>query len=288
MRKWSLVRWMGALVGLAAAPGAWATDWNMPQGVTPVSHQAYDLHMLAFWFMVGIAVVVFGALTWSIIFHRRSRRPEPSKFHENLKFEVAWTIAPFVILLALAIPATVVLVKEQNYHHADMRIRVTGYQWLWKYQYLSASDKPEYTVYSRIALASEKRMTLGAKLSPWTDKHYLQDVDHPLVVPTHEKILFLITSGDVIHSWWVPDFGEKQDAIPGFVTQMWVNIDKPGVYRGVCNQICGAGHAYMPIVVVAKPKREFEQWLKSHEQGAQAVAKKTVKSAPALVAEGTQ
>lgn len=288
MRKWSLVRWAGVAAGLAAAPGAWAANWNMPRGVTPISHQTYDLHMFAFWMMVGIAVVVFGAMTWSIIFHRRSRRPEPAKFHENLKFEIAWTIAPFLILLALAIPATIVLVRVQNYHHAQLRIRVTGYQWLWKYEYLSPAAKPLYGFYSRIALASEKRMTLGSKLSPWSDKHYLQDVDHPLVIPTGEKILFLITSGDVIHSWWVPKFGEKQDAIPGFVTQMWVKVDKPGTYRGVCNQICGAGHAYMPIVVVAKPKRQFEQWLDAHEKGAKTVSAKAATTAPALVAEGTQ
>jgi cytochrome c oxidase subunit II len=285
MRKWSLIRWAGVVAGLAAAPGAWATDWNMPRGVTTISHQTFDLHMFAFWMMVGIAVVVFGAMTWSIIFHRRSRRPEAARFHENLKFEVAWTIAPFLILVALAIPSTLVLLNLQNYHHAQLRIRVTGYQWLWKYEYLSPAAKPMYGFYSRIALASEERMNLDSKKSPWTDKHYLQDVDHPLVVPTHEKVLLLITSGDVLHSWWVPDFGEKQAAIPGFVTQMWIDVDKPGTYRGVCNQVCGAGHAYMPIVVVAKPKKEFEQWLHSHERGAQAVAADSAASAPALVAE---
>lgn len=263
-RQWSLV---AAVVGLMAAPGAWAVELNMPRGVTPISHDVYDLHMFAFWMMVGIAVVVFGALTWSIVFHRRSRRPEAAKFHENLKFEVAWTIAPFLILIALAIPATIVLTREQNYHHAQMRIRITGYQWLWKYEYLSLAAKPLYGFYSRIALASEKRMTLGSKLSPWSDKNYLQDVDHPLVVPTHEKILLLITSGDVIHSWWVPDLGGKEDAIPGFVNQMWINIEKPGIYRGVCNQICGAGHAYMPIVVVAVPKTQFERWLRAERLG---------------------
>lgn len=286
MRKWSLVRWAGVVAGLAAAPGAWAIELNLPRGVTPVSHQVFDLHMFAFWMMVGIAVVVFGALTWSIIFHRRSRGHEAAQFHENLKFEVAWTIAPFLILLALAIPATIVLVNVQDYHHAQLRIRVTGYQWLWKYEYLSPAAKPLYGFYSRIAVASEKRMTLDAKASPWTDKNYLEDVDHPLVVPTGEKILLLITSGDVIHSWWVPEFGEKQDAIPGFVTQMWIKVDKPGVYRGVCNQVCGAGHAYMPIVVVAKPKQEFEQWLDAREKGAKTASAPAAATAPALVAEG--
>lgn len=288
MRKWSAVRWMAAAAGLAAAPGAWAMDINLPRGVTPISHQVFDLHMFAFWMMVGIAVVVFGALTWSIIFHRRSRGREAAQFHENTKLEVVWSVAPFLILLALAIPATIVLVHEQDYHHAQLRIRVTGYQWLWKYEYLSPSAKPLYGLYSRIALASEKRMTRGAKLSPWSDKNYLEDVDHPLVVPTHEKILLLITSGDVIHSWWVPDLGGKEDAIPGFVNEMWINVEKPGTYRGVCNQICGAGHAYMPIVVVAKPKREFDKWLESHEKGSGPVSAKAAATAPALVAEETK
>lgn len=250
-----------------AAPGARAMELNMPRGVTPMSHQIFDLHMATFWTMVGIAVVVFGALIWSVVFHRRSRGHEASKFHENLKFEVAWTIAPFLILLGLAIPATIVLLRAQNYHHAALKIRVTGYQWLWHYEYLSPAAKPVYGFYSRLAYASEERMGLGAKKSPWSDPTYLQDVNHPLVVPTHEKVLLLITSGDVIHSWWVPDFGGKQSAIPGFIIQMWINVEKPGVYRGVCNQICGAGHAYMPIVVIARPKAEFDRWLKAERAG---------------------
>jgi len=286
MTKTNLARWI-AVAFLAAAPGARAMDLNMPRGVTPMSHGAYDLHMLAFWIMLGIAVVVFGAMIWSIIFHRRSRGHEAAQFHENTKLEVAWSIAPLVLLLAMAIPASIVLVHDQDYHGAQLKVRITGYQWLWHYQYLTPSAKPIYGFYSRIATASEERMSLGSKKSPWTDKHYLEDVDHPLVVPTHEKVLLLITSGDVIHSWWVPKFGGKQDAIPGFVTQMWINVDKPGVYRGVCNQVCGAGHAYMPIVVVAKPKARFHKWLKSHQHAPTAG---TVAAAgkPALVAEDEQ
>ena len=258
---------IAVLGGLLVCAPAHAMDLNMPRGVTPMSHQIFDLHMAAFWVMLGIAVIVFGALTWSIVFHRRSRGHEASQFHENLKFEVAWTIAPFLILIGLAIPATIVLVHAQDYHHADMKVRITAYQWLWHYEYLSPDAKPVYGFYSRLALASLERMSLGSKESPWSDPTYLEDVDHPLVVPTHEKILLLITSGDVIHSWWVPDFGGKQDAIPGFANQMWINVEKPGIYRGVCNQVCGAGHAYMPIVVIARPKAEFERWLKAEQAG---------------------
>lgn len=264
-----LLRWLALGIPLAVSPGAWALDLNMPHGVTPISHDAYDLHMMAFWIMLGIAVIVFGAIFWSVIFHRRSRGHEAAKFHENLKFEIAWTILPCLILLGMAIPASIVLLKDQDFHGAQLKIKVTGYQWLWHYQYLNDAAKPVYGFYSRLAVASEERMGLDAPDSPWTDKHYLLQVDHPLVVPTHEKILLLITSGDVIHSWWVPDFGEKQDAIPGFVNQMWIDVEKPGVYRGQCAQLCGGGHAYMPIVVIAKPKAQFESWLKSQEAAAQ-------------------
>jgi cytochrome c oxidase subunit 2 len=244
-----------------AAPRAWAIPLNMPRGVTPISHQTYDLHMFAFWMMVGIAVVVYGGLLWTVIFHRRARRKKASQFHENIKLEVAWTIAPFLILVALAVPASIVLVNTQNFHHSDLDVKVTGYQWLWQYQYLDKKAEPVYGFYSRLALASLERMNLGAPKSPWTDKHYLQDVDHPLIVPVHKKVLLLITSDDVIHSFWVTEFGGQIDAIPGRITQWWINVDKPGIYRGECNQICGGGHAYMPIVVVAVPQNAFYTWL---------------------------
>lgn len=271
MKKAMGLRSIPALLAMAAAlgaPSAWGLELNMPRGVTPMSKQIYDLHMMGFWVMLGIAVVVFGALAWSIVFHRRSRHPEAAKFEENSKLEVAWTVAPFLILLGMAIPSTIVLLRAQDYHHAQLKIQITGYQWLWHYEYLSPEAKPVYGFYSRLAVASEERMYLGAKRSPWSDPHYLQQVNHPLVVPTNEKILLLITSGDVIHSWWVPDFGGKQDAIPGFINQMWIDVEKPGTYRGVCNQLCGGGHAYMPIVVIAKPRAEFDRWLKTREAGA--------------------
>lgn len=252
---------------LLVAPGAWAIPLNMPRGVTPVSHQIFDLHMFAFWMMVGIAVVVYGALMWTVIFHRRSRRAKASQFHENIKFEVAWTVAPFLILLALAIPASIVLVNSQNFHNSDLKVKVTAYQWLWQYQYLDNSAKPVYGFYSRLSLASLKRMSLNPTKSPWSDPNYLEDVNHPLIVPVHEKVLLLITSEDVIHSFWVTKFGGQVDAIPGRITQWWINVDKPGIYRGYCNQICGGGHAYMPIVVVAVPQKAFQTWLDAKKSG---------------------
>ncbi len=263
---------VAALVGGGlAAPGAWAVPpmpkFNMPYGVTPMSHEIWHLHMASFYVMCFVAFVVFGALTWTIIRHRRKRHPKAATFTENPKLEVLWWTMPFLIILGLAIPGTIVLVHVQDFHHSDLKIQVTGYQWLWHYEYLDTAAKPTYGFYSRLSYASERRMGLRSKVGVWSDPTYLEDVNHPLIVPTHEKILLLITSGDVIHSWWMPDLGGKQDAIPGFINQMRINVQKPGVYRGVCNQVCGAGHAYMPIVVVAVPKAQFEAWLKAEQAG---------------------
>ncbi|MDN5864092.1 MAG: cytochrome c oxidase subunit II [Gammaproteobacteria bacterium] len=253
---------------LFAAPAAWADlQFNMPRGVTPISHQIYDLHMFAFWMMVGLGVVVYGGLMWTVIFHRRSRRKKASQFHENAKVEIVWTTLPFLILVALAIPASIVLVNTQNFHNSDLKVQVTGYQWLWQYEYLDKKAEPVYGFYSRLSLASLKRMSIDPPKSPWTDPHYLWDVNHPMIVPVHKKVLLLITSGDVIHSFWVTEFGGQVDAIPGRITQWWINVQKPGIYRGVCNQICGGGHAYMPVVVVAVPQDAFYRWLAASRAG---------------------
>ncbi|HET7676034.1 MAG TPA: cytochrome c oxidase subunit II [Gammaproteobacteria bacterium] len=248
--------------GLAlTAGGAYAADslYNLPQGVTPVSHWVYDLHMRTFWFMVGIAVVVFGAMLISIIFHRKSRGAVAANFHENIWIEMAWTAAPFIILIALAVPAVSVLVKMEDYSKADMSIKVTGYQWMWNYDYVDNG----ISFYSKLAEDTNTARQLDSKVSPFSVPHYLRDVDHPLVVPTGEKIRLLITSGDVIHSWWVPDFGGKTDAIPGYVNQMWIKVEKPGTYRGQCAELCGRDHAFMPIVVVAKTPEDFRKWVKA-------------------------
>jgi cytochrome c oxidase subunit 2 len=242
----------------AGAPGD--SPINMPQGVTPVSHWVYSLHMHTFWICVGIAVAVFGAMLISIIFHRKSRGAKAAHFHENIYVEVAWTLVPAIILVIMAIPAVNVLVKMEDYSNAAMSIKVTGYQWMWNYDYVDNG----VSFYSKLAADSNRARVLGSDVSPFSVKHYLRDVDHPLVVPTGEKIRLLITSGDVIHSWWVPDFGGKTDAIPGYVNQMWIKVDKPGTYRGQCAELCGRGHAFMPIVVVAKPPKQFHKWVKAH------------------------
>ena len=236
---------------------AFAIDLNMPVGVTPMSHDVYDLHMYAFWVCVGIGIVVFGLMLISIIWHRKAAGHQPAQFHENTVIEVIWTIIPFIILIALAIPASKVLVDMTNTSDPDMSVKIEGYQWKWQYDYLQDG----FSYFSTLAADSNAASQLDSKLSPESVHHYLRDVDHPMVVPTGKKIRLLITANDVIHSWWVEDFAVKVDAIPGFVNQAWIKVDKPGTYRGSCSQLCGRGHAFMPIVVVAEGWDDYQKWV---------------------------
>lgn len=235
-----------------SAHAAWG-DLNMRPGVTPISQTAYDLHMLVIWICVAIGVVVFGAMFYSIVRHRKAVGAEPGKFHHSTKAEILWTVVPCVILVALAIPATKGLVAMEDTSEPDMSIKVTGYQWKWRYEYLEHG----IDFYSNLAPAS--RAAIHG--DPTSVDHYLLDVDNPVVIPVGKKVRLLITADDVIHAWWIPAFGMKKDAIPGFVNAMWIRADRPGVYRGQCAELCGKDHGFMPVVAVVKPQAEFEQWI---------------------------
>jgi cytochrome c oxidase subunit 2 len=238
--------------GMAA--DAW--QMNMFRGVTPISKQIYDLHVIAMYVCAGIGVVVFGVIIYSLIWHRKSRGYKAAEFHENLKLEIFWTIIPFIILVALAIPATKVLIRMDNVENADLTIKVVGYQWKWQYQYMNEGVH-FYSNMSTPYAAIHNR----APKSEW----YLLEVDRPLVVPIHKKIRFLVTSNDVIHSWWVPELGVKRDAIPGFMHEAWTKIEKPGIYRGQCAELCGIYHGFMPIVVQAVTQEEFDVWVQNQK-----------------------
>ncbi len=242
---------------------AWADyQLNLPVGVTETSRTVYGFHMFALWICVAIGVVVFGVMFWSIYHHRKSRNPVPATFHENAKLEFIWTIIPVFILIALAVPATTALIKIEDTSNADMTIKVTGYQWKWHYDYLDNGIK----FFSSLDEKSNRARQLGSGVDPTTIKNYLLEVDNPLVIPTNKKVRFLFTAADVIHAWWVPDFGWKKDAIPGFVTAGWVKVDKPGIYRGQCAELCGRDHGFMPIVVKAVPQEEYEAWVAQWKQ----------------------
>ncbi|HEY6483849.1 MAG TPA: cytochrome c oxidase subunit II [Steroidobacteraceae bacterium] len=242
-------------------PSGWSL-LNMTQGVTDMSRKIYDLHMLIFWVCVAIAVVVFGAMVWSIVNYRQSRGAvaDTTMVH-NTRVEIIWTAVPVAILIAMAIPAARTLVELEDTSNTKLTIKITGFQWGWNYDYLDAG----VSYFSRLDRKSDAARELGSGIDPNTVEHYLLNVDHPLVVPVGVKVRLLITGADVIHSWWVPAFGVKKDAIPGYVNEAWFDIDpdKPGLYRGQCAELCGRDHGFMPIVVDARSKSDFQAWLKN-------------------------
>ncbi len=245
---------------LVASNAAYAdTTLNLTQGVSPISHDVYQLHMTILWVCVVIGCIVFGAMFYSIYHHRKSRGYKAQDFHSHPVLEVAWTIVPVIILILMAIPATKVMLNMNDNEKEDVTIKVTGYQWKWHYEYLEEG----ISFFSNLSTPA-KEMSNEAPKGP----NYLREVDHPLVVPIHKKIRFLITSNDVNHAWWVPDFAVKRDAVAGFINEGWTKIDKPGVYRGQCAELCGIRHAYMPIVVVAMSEQGYKEWVAQQKGGA--------------------
>ena len=247
--------------GILAAPGTIA-EVNMPRGVTPFSEQVYKLHMLILWVCIIIGVLVFAAMFTAIVLHRKSRGVEPAKFSHSTTAEIIWTVIPVIILAVMAFPAIKTLITMEDTGEADMTIKITGYQWKWKYEYLDEGIE----FLSSLSPASNAARQLGSGIDPTSVANYLLDVDKPLVVPANTKIKFLITSDDVIHAWWVPELGWKRDAIPGFINQAWTLIREPGTYRGQCAELCGKDHGFMPVVVIAKPKAEYLAWVRQQQQ----------------------
>jgi cytochrome c oxidase subunit 2 len=245
---------------------------NMRQGVTETSRSVYDLHMTIFWVCCAIGVVVFGAMIWSMVHHRKSKGAVAAQFHESTTMEILWTVVPIVILVSMAIPATTTLLAMEDTSDADMTIKVTGIQWKWKYDYVDGDAAGISFVSSLHPKHNEARL-LGADadLSQFGDQ-YLLDVDKPLVIPTGQKVRFLLTAADVIHAWWVPDLGWKKDAIPGFINEAWTQVDEPGVYRGQCAELCGRDHGFMPIVVIAKAPEDYAKWVSDQKGAAVAAA----------------
>jgi cytochrome c oxidase subunit 2 len=237
---------------------------NMTRGVTPISRDLFDLHMLVLWICVAIGVLVFGVMAWSIIFHRKSRGVVAANFHESTMVEIFWTIGPLLILIAVAIPATGTLLDlEDARTDADVNLEVTGIQWKWKYNYIDE----DVQIISTLAQSSRDVVK-----DPTGKENYLLEVDNPIVLPINKKIRFLFHSDDVIHAWWVPEFAVKQDVIPGFINDSWAIIEEPGTYRGQCAELCGKDHGFMPIVVEAVTQNEYEQWLAGKKAEAAAVA----------------
>jgi cytochrome c oxidase subunit 2 len=225
--------------------------YNMTRGATDISHQVYDLHMAIFYICCVIGAIVFALMFWSIIYHRKSKGAKAEQFHGSLKIELLWTAIPVVILVVMAIPASKTLIAMEDASKADLTVLVTGSQWKWHYKYM------EYPIeyYSMLATPRDQIDNLAEKT-----ELYLRDVDKPLVLPTGKKIRFLVTADDVIHAWWVPAFAIKKDANPGFINETWTKVDKPGIYRGQCAELCGKDHGFMPVVVDVRTPEEFDRW----------------------------
>lgn len=242
---------------LLVAPAFTGNEINMPRGVTEHSIMNYDLHMIVLWICVVIGILVFSAMFVSIVLHRKSKGHEAAQFTHSTKAEIVWTVIPVLILITMAVPATRALINIEDSPETELSIKITGFQWRWKYDY----QEHDISFISSLKADSNAARMLGSGVNPESVDHYLLDVDNRLVVPTNTKIKFLITADDVNHAWWVPDLGWKRDAIPGFINESWTEVFEPGVYRGQCAELCGKDHGFMPVVVEALPPAEFDAWV---------------------------
>lgn len=251
-----------SVIGLLGASNA-SADWtlNMPRGVTALSAETYALHMQVFYWCCAIGVLVFGVMIYSLIRHRKSPGAEPATFSHSMKAEVIWTTIPIIILLILVVPSARTLIKLEDTRKPDMTIVATAYQWRWHYRY----QGQDVAFYSSLARSSGVARRLDSGIDPFTVENYLLDVDNPLVVPVGRKVRLLLTSNDVVHSWWVPELAIKKDAIPGFMNETWFKADVVGTYRGQCAELCGMDHGYMPIVVKVLEPQAYAAWLASRQ-----------------------
>ncbi|MFK7954553.1 MAG: cytochrome c oxidase subunit II [Lysobacterales bacterium] len=245
----------GALLATGAAKAEYGL--NMPRGVTPYSVEVYELHMTILWICVVIGIGVFGAMFYSMFKHRKSKGHEAAQFSHSTVAEITWTIIPIVILVVMAIPATKTLIKMEQTGDTDMTVKITGYQWKWRYDYI----EDDISFLSTLDPASNAARQLGSGIDPTTVPNYLLEVDRHVVLPTNTKIRFLITAEDVLHAWWVPDLGWKRDAIPGKVNEGWTYIEQEGIYRGQCAELCGKDHGFMPIVIDARSPADYAAWV---------------------------
>ena len=266
------------LLGSSPALAAWTL--NLREGVTELSREIYGLHMLILWVCVAIAVAVFSVMIYSIATFRKSKGAVPATFDHSTGAEVTWTLIPVVILVAMAIPAARTLVKIEDASGSDLTIKVTGYQWKWQYDYVDHG----VAYFSTLASSHNEARQVDSGVDVHKVDHYLLDVDNPLVVPVGKKVRVLVTAADVIHNWWVPDFGLKKDAIPGYINEIWFRADQVGTYRGQCAELCGRDHGFMPVVVRVVEQAEFDTWLAGQQAARQASAVAPAAQAAATVA----
>ena len=258
-----VISFLGLTLGSAANNANAAYELNLKAPVTEIASQIYDLHMLIVWVCFAIFVVVFAVMFYSLYKHRKSVGHQAAQFHEHHTLEIVWTIIPALILIVMAVPATKTIFAMKDTSEADMSVKVTGYQWKWEYDYLDKNVK----FISNLATTQDQIDNKAEK-----GENYLLEVDNPMVVPVGKKVRVILTASDVIHAWWVPEFGVKQDAIPGFIKEVWFKAEKEGTYRGQCAELCGKAHGYMPIVVEVVSEEKYNGWLTAKAEEAAAGA----------------
>ena len=263
----SKLRWLtkSAAAALLLPTHAWA-EWglNLPPPSSPIASRILELHNAIMVVCLIIFIVVFSVMFYSLYAHRKSRGHKAHQFSHSTKLEVVWTIIPFLILIGMAIPSTATLLFMEDTTDPDLTVKITGYQWKWHYEYMDH----DYGFFSNLS-------TPRAQIENREEKteHYLLEVDNPVVLPSNRKIRFLLTSNDVIHAWWVPKFGVKKDAIPGYLAEFWTSVDEPGVYRGQCAELCGKDHGFMPVVADVLAPEAFDAWI--DERAPKIVAEET-------------
>lgn len=250
---------LGAVLSMAGGAAQAEYGLNLKTPVTEIATQIYDLHMLIVYVCLAIFVVVFGIMFYSLYKHRKSVGHQAAQFHEHHTLEIVWTIIPALILIAMAVPATKTIFAMKDTTAADMSVKVTGHQWKWEYEYLGKDVK----FISTLATTEDQIHGKAEK-----GENYLLEVDNPMVVPVGKKVRVVLTATDVIHAWWVPEFGVKQDAIPGFIKEVWFRAEKPGTYRGQCAELCGKAHGFMPIVVEAVAEEDYNKWIDAKKEAA--------------------
>jgi cytochrome c oxidase subunit 2 len=247
-----------ALLALSIAGPAWSDfELNMPVGVTTTSRDVYELHMLILWICTIIGLGVYGAMIVAIVKFRKSKGAVAAKFTHNSTAEVVWTVIPAAILIAMAVPAAESLIRMEDTRGSELTIKVTGYQWRWHYDYIDDG----VSFFSTLDRESNAARSVRSGIDPDTVENYLLAVDNEVVVPVDTKVRLLVTGADVLHSWWVPVFAVKKDAVPGFINEAWFTADTEGTYRGQCAELCGMDHGFMPIVVRVASREEYEAWL---------------------------
>ena len=259
--KWARrgASWVAGLLGMALSGLATAAEWDLQPAASPIAAEIHTLHNYVMLLVIVIFVGVFGVMFYSVFAHRKSKGHKAAQFHENTTAEILWTVIPAVILVVIALPATKTVIWQKDTSNPDLTIKATGYQWKWGYDYVQGEGKG---IHFLSTLSTPEDQIVGKAPK---DAHYLLEVDNPVVVPVNKKVRILTTAGDVIHSWWVPAFGVKQDAIPGIIRDTWFRATRTGTFRGQCAELCGKNHAFMPIVVKVVTQDQYDAWVKQQQ-----------------------